>query len=81
MKIDKILSDIKGILDELNKLPKLNYVELTGELNDLLWKYDAISECNERIEKCLYSEDIEYYMNKQKEYFILIKNNYTHILN
>ena len=77
----KILKIIGGIADELKKLPTLKFPELTGEINDLLWRYDGISEAKERmvIENDLAS--IIYYTNAINERHKEIRENYLHLLN
>ena len=78
---EKILKMIGGIADELNKLPTLKFPELSGEMNDLLWKYDGISEAQERMETENDLASIDYYTNAINERYKEIRENYLHLLN
>jgi len=80
-KFDKALKIISEMLDELNKLPKLKYVELIGEMNDLLWCLDGIDECNERMETENDDESIMYYTKKINERNLEIKTKWLWMLN
>ena len=78
---DRILRMIGKAVNELNELPKLEYPELTGELNDLLWTYDGITEATERMKKENDSESIAYYTKGINNRYSLIRKKYLHLLN
>lgn len=71
------LNEIRRIIEELNKLPKLKHPELTGEYNDLLWCLDGIEELQLRI----LTDPCNYYTAKLAVYRAEFKANYIHLLN
>lgn len=76
----KVISEI--ILDIRESGGVLKYPELTGEYNDMLWTFDGINECLERIQNdCNTVEDVTYYLEKIEQRKQKIENEFIQFLN
>lgn len=80
-KFNEALRIISEIAKELNKLPKLKYVELLGEINDLNWCLDGIAEAKERMKTETDAKSVCYHIAQIAKRRLKIKSKWLYILN
>lgn len=80
-KLNEALKLISKTLEGFKNLPKLKNPELTSGFNDMLWTFDGIKECFERMEKENDLKSLNYYFAQIEKRHIEIKGKYLHFLN